>query len=80
MALKLKFVKACGYETYDTKEVKTEHKGEAKVDMETEEEQQAPDLLDIHVNYVLHSIFSNVDVYINSQQIYNSNELYAHKS
>ena len=28
----------------------------------------------------MHSIFSNVEVYINNQQIYNSNELYAHKS
>ena len=28
----------------------------------------------------MHSIFSNVEVYINSQQIYNSNGLYAHKS
>ena len=28
----------------------------------------------------MHSIFSNVEVYINNQQIYNSNLLYAHKS
>ena len=28
----------------------------------------------------MHSIFSNVEVYINNQQIYNSNGLYAHKS
>ena len=28
----------------------------------------------------MHSIFSNVEVYINKQHIYNSNELYAHKS
>ena len=28
----------------------------------------------------MHSIFSNVDVYINNQQIYNSEGLYAHKS
>ena len=28
----------------------------------------------------MHSIFSNVEVYINNQQIYNSNELYEHKS
>ena len=33
-----------------------------------------------HVNNILHSIFSNVEVYINNQQIYNSNGLYAHKS
>ena len=28
----------------------------------------------------MHSIFPNVEVYINNQQIYNSNGLYAHKS
>ena len=28
----------------------------------------------------MHSIFSNVEVYINNQQIYNSNGLNAHKS
>ena len=28
----------------------------------------------------MHSIFSNVEVYIKNQQIYNSNRLYAHKS
>ena len=33
-----------------------------------------------HVNKILHSIFSNADLYINNQQIYNSNGLYAHKS
>ena len=27
----------------------------------------------------MHSIFSNIEVYINKQQIYNSNGLYAHK-
>ena len=33
-----------------------------------------------YVNNIMHSIFSNVEVYINNQQIYNSNGLYAHKS
>ena len=33
-----------------------------------------------YVNNILHSIFSNVEVYINNQQTYNSNGLYAHKS
>ena len=32
-----------------------------------------------HVNTILHSIFSNVEVYINNQQSYNSNGFYAHK-
>ena len=33
-----------------------------------------------YVNNIMHSIFSNVEVYINHQQIYNANGLYAHKS
>ena len=33
-----------------------------------------------YVNNIMHSIFLNVEVYINNQQIYNSNGLYAHKS
>ena len=28
----------------------------------------------------MHSVFSNVEVYINNQQIYNSKGLYAHKT
>ena len=33
-----------------------------------------------HVNNILHSIFSNAELYINNHQIYYSNGLYAHKS
>ena len=33
-----------------------------------------------YVNNIMHSFFSIVEVYINNQQIYNSNGLYAHKS
>ena len=79
LALKLKLVRGRGYETYNTKEVKKEHKEEAKVEKEETAEEEAVPLV-IHVNNILHSIFSNVDVYINNQQIYNSNGLYAHKS
>ena len=32
-----------------------------------------------YVNNIMHSIFSNVEVYINNQQIYNSNGHSAHK-
>ena len=42
--------------------------------------EEAPVSLVTPVNNILHSIFSNVEVYINSQQIYNSNGLYAQKS
>ena len=80
MALKLKIVRGRGYETYNTKEVKKEHKEEAKAEEEETAEEDAPVPLVAHVNYILHSVFSNVEVYINNQQIYNSNGLYARKS
>ena len=33
-----------------------------------------------HVNIILHSLFSNCEVYLNNQQVYNSNGLYGHKA
>ena len=33
-----------------------------------------------HVNNILHSLFSNCEVYLNNQQVYNSNGLYGHKA
>ena len=80
LASKLKLVKGRGYESYNSKELKKEHKEEAKVEGEETAEKEAPVSLVTHVNNILHSIFSNVEVYINNQQIYNSNGLYAHKS
>ena len=80
LALKLKLVKGRGYETYNTKEVKKEHKEEAKAEEGETAEEDDPVPLVTHVNNILHSIFSNVEVYFNNQQIYNSNGLYAHKS
>ena len=80
LALKLKLVRGRGYETYTTKEVKKEQKEDAKAEEEETAEENDPVPLVTHVNNILHSIFSNVEVYINSQQIYNSNGLYAHKS
>ena len=76
----LKLVNGRGYETYNSKEVRKEHKEETKADVETEEEQEAPVPLVTHVNNILHSIFSNVEVYINHRQTHNSNGLYAQKS
>ena len=84
MALKLKFVKGRGYDTYESKEKKKEHKDESVVfteagtDDSDEEEEEVARVT--YVNNIMHSIFSNVEVYINNQQIYNSNGLYAHKS
>ena len=82
LTLKLKFVRGCGYETSIFKEVKKEHKQQTEADEEAtaEEEQEAPVLFVTHVNNILHSVFSNVEVYINNQQTNNSNGLYAHNS
>ena len=83
LALKLKFVKGRGYDTYERKEMKKEHKDESVVFTETgtdDEEEQEEVARVTYVNNIMHSIFSNVEVYINNQQIYNSNGFYAHKS
>ena len=80
LVLKLKIVRDRVYETYKTKEVKTENKEKAKAEEEETAEEEAPVPLVTHVNNILHSILSNVEMYINNQQIYNSNGLHAHKS
>ena len=69
LASKLKLVRGRGYETYNTKEVKKEHKEEAKAEEEETAEEETPFPLVTYVNNILHSIFSNVEVYINNQQI-----------
>ena len=78
--LKLKFARGRDYETYDTKKVKKDHKEEANAEEEETMEEEAPVPLVTHVNNILHSFFSNVELYINNQQTCNSNGLYAHKS
>ena len=83
LALKLKFVKGRSYDTYQSKEKKKKHKDESAVFTETgtddgEEEEEVARAN--YVNNIMHSIFSNVEVYISNQQIYNSNGLYSHKS
>ena len=63
-------------------EKKKEHKDESVVFTETgdgdSEEEEVARVT--YVNKIILSIFSNVEVYINNQQIYISNGLYAHKS
>ena len=82
LALKLKFVKARGYDTYESKEKKKEHKDESVVFTETgDDDSKEEEVARVtYVNNIMHSIFSNVEVYIHNQQIYKSNGLYAHKS
>ena len=82
LALKLKFVKGRRYDTYKIRE-KKEHKDESVVFTETgtdDEEEEEEVARVTYVNNKLHSIFSNVEVYISNQQIYNSNGFYSHKS
>ena len=71
LALKLKFVKGRGYDTYGSEEKKTERKDESVVFTETgtvdEEEEEVVRFT--YVNNIKHSIFSNAEVYINNQQI-----------
>ena len=83
LALKLKFVKGRGYDTYKSKEKKKQHNGESNVFTEigTDDEEEQEEVARVtYVNNIMHSIFSNVEVYINNQQIYNSNGLYALKN
>ena len=83
LALKLKFVKVRGYDTYESKEKKLKHKDESVVFTETrteDEEEQEEVARVTYVINIMHSLFSNGEVYFNSQQINNSNGLYAHKS
>ena len=82
LALKLKFVKGRGYDTYESKEKKKEHKDESVVFTETsnDSDQEEEVARGTYVNNIMHSKISNVEVYINYQQIYSFNGLYAHKS
>ena len=83
LALKPKFVKGRGYDTYESKEKKKEHKDESVVFTKTgtDDSDEEEDVARFtYVNNIMHSFFSNVEVYINNQQIYNFNGLYGHKS
>ena len=60
LALKLKLVRGRGYETYNTKEVKKEHKEEAKAEEEETAQEDAPSPLVTLVDNIVHSIFPNV--------------------
>ena len=85
LALKIKLVKGRGFDSYKTTGKKKEHKEDA-VFTETgdddiefiEENEEVPHIT--HVINILHSIFSNAELYLNNHQVYNSNGLYAHNS
>ena len=77
LSLVLKLVKHRGFDSYK-KEAKKKHNEAEDKKADAADDNAVP--LITHVNNIMHSIFSNVEVYINNQQIYNSNGLYAHKS
>ena len=76
LSLVLKLVKRRGFDSYK-KEAKTKHNEAEDKKADAADDNDVP--LITHVNNIMHSIFSNVEVYINNQQIYISNGLYAHK-
>ena len=73
LVLKLKLLNGQIYETYNSNEVEKENKKEvekaADEEMEEEEDRVSPVT---HVNTILHSIISKIEVYINNQQVYTS--------
>ena len=63
LALEIKFVKGCGFDTYESEEKKKEHKDESVVFTETgtaDEEEREEVARATNINNILHSIFSNV--------------------
>ena len=77
-------VEGRGYRTYNNEEVTKEHKeeskeAEAEKHTEEKEEEDDPVLRVTHVKKNPLSIFSNVEVYINTQQICSSKRLYVNE-
>ena len=75
----MNFVKCRSRETCDSREVRKEHKQETKAADAMDEVEKAPVPLVTQVNNILHSVFSNIKVYIDNQQSYTSNGLPAYK-
>ena len=71
LALKLKLIKGGGYDTYESKEKKKEHKDESVffTEIGTDDDEEEEEIARVtYVNNIMQSIFSNVEVYINNQQ------------
>ena len=77
LSLVLKLVRHRGLDSYK-KEAKKAHNEAEDKKVDAADDNEVP--LNTHVNNIMHSIFSNVEVYISNQQIYNSNGRYAHES
>ena len=81
LALKLNLVRGRCYETYNSKEVKkgTQRRGKSRRVRDGGGRGSSSSRYSCKQHFAL-NFFSNVEVYINNQQIYNSNGSYAHKS
>ena len=66
LVLKLKFVKRRGYDTYESTGKKKEHKDPSAVFTETSDDEEQAVARVTYVNNRMHSIFSNVEVYLNN--------------
>ena len=77
LSLVPKLVKHRGFDSYK-EEAKKEHNEAEDKEADAAGDNENP--LITHVNNIMLSIFSNVEVHLNNQQFYNSNGLYAHKS
>ena len=73
LSLKLQLFKGRLFEAF--KKEKAEHK--AKLEEDSDEE---PQTYLTYVNNLLHSLFSNCEVYFNNTMVYNANGLYPHKA
>ena len=85
LALKIEVIKGRGFDTYKTTEKEKEHKEDTNFAETGDDDVEFLDKDEgvahiTHVNSILHSIFSNAELYINNHQFYNSNGLYSHKS
>ena len=81
MALKLKLVKGRRYDTFESTEKKKEQNDESLIFTKRGDDEEEEEVARVtYVNNIMHSIFSNIEVYTNNQQIYNSYGLYSHKS
>ena len=72
LSLKLQLFKG---NLFEASKKKAEHK--AKLEEDSDEE---PQTCLTYVNNVLHSLFSNCEVYFNHTMVYNANGLYPHKT
>ena len=80
LALKLKFFKGRCYDTWESKEKRSTKRSLFFITKTGKDDGEEEVARVTYVNLKMHSLFSNVEVYVNNQQIYSSNGLYAHKS